>query len=112
MGVFLTACDAGRLPVARQLFSAMPSLKRVYGSPTKLRVDQSHPIVICALDELGRRGLTAKGRQFVQGLNLLLTRGLMYRWTRKEALGTGPQMLKNLGQDLAARLFDKLTWNV
>jgi hypothetical protein len=109
--VFLTACEAGRLPVARQLFTVMPILKRVYGLPTKLRVDQNHPLVICTLDELGRRGLNAEGRKVIQCLSSLFTRGLMFRWTRKEALGTGRQMLKSVGQDLAARLFDRLTRN-
>jgi hypothetical protein len=75
-GVFLTACDAGRLPVVRQLFGAMPNLKRVYGSPTKLAVHQNHPLVMCALDELGRYGLSPDGRQIIQAINLLLTRGV------------------------------------
>src|SRR5260370_18357269 len=64
--VFLTACDAGRLPVARCLFTAMPHLRRVYGSPTKLAVNQNHPLIICALDELGRHGLSADARHLLQ----------------------------------------------
>jgi hypothetical protein len=107
--VFLTACKGGRLSVVQKLFGAMPKLKRVYGSPTALSINQNHPVVICTLDELGRRGLTSDVRRIVQTASFLLTKGVVFRWTRKDATASGEALLKSVGIDLAARLWEKVS---
>jgi hypothetical protein len=85
----------------------MPKLKRVYGSHTKLFIHQSHPLLACVLDEVGRGGLKHDARQAIQTINALITRGLIIRWTRRDVIGSGREVLKSVGVDIAARILGK-----
>ncbi len=82
--IILIACNAGRWLPCTALFSGMPTLKEIFGSPAPAHKDQAFAVLFIVLHILGAQKADADTLRLIQAGNFLLTKGLMLRRSRRE----------------------------
>jgi len=80
------ACLAARFDGAKALFEGIKSLHTVYGSPLKLYPQQVAPLIVLAVALMNRWKIPEDLKMSVQVATFLNSRGVLYRWTRREVL--------------------------
>jgi len=82
--VVLVACEAGRWIAAKPLFEGVPTLKELYASPVLVNDQQAACIRLLIPYLLSGHRLKNKDLRGAQIVNLLLTRGIVLRRTRRD----------------------------
>jgi len=82
--IILIACEAGRWLPCAALFDGLPDLKEIFGSPVPAHKDQMWVVLGRVLYALGARKTDSKWIQLMQAGNFLMTKGLMFRNTRRD----------------------------
>jgi hypothetical protein len=82
--IILIACEAGRWLPCAALFNGIPNLKEIYGSPVPAHKDQALIVLGLVLHTLEAEQLDKGLIQLMQAGNLLITKGLMFRNTRRD----------------------------
>ncbi len=82
--IILIACEAGRWLPCAELFKGIPNLKEIFGSPVPAHKDQVWIVFGMVLYALGARKMNKEWLKLMQIGNFLMTKGLMFRRTRKE----------------------------
>jgi hypothetical protein len=82
--IILIACEAGRWLPCAALFNGIPCLKEIYGSPVPTYKDQALFVLVLVLYALGAKQTDRALLQLMQAGNLLITKGLMFRNTRRD----------------------------
>lgn len=87
--VILVACEAGRWLPSVALFSGIPTLQEIYGSPVVTTQQQAAYVKLLVPYFLSGKRLP-KDILLIQATNFLLTRGVVFRQTRAEFRRCGP----------------------
>lgn len=108
----LVACEAGRWRATKALFEGIPTLNELYASPVLVTDWQAVGVKVLVPYLLTGRQLKVGELRVAQILNFLITRGVLFRRTRRDfrnpdviegkAWTIGEEMLKMLLQRLAA----------
>lgn len=85
----LVACQGGRWLPSKALFEGIPTLQEVYGSPAAVTDQQAEIVKLLVPYVLANGRPPQHILQIAQVGNFLLTRGVIFRQTRKEFERTG-----------------------
>jgi hypothetical protein len=95
--LFLAACEAGSSVAVRAVFTAVPTLKQVYGSPVPLFKIHTGPLAILIGMLLATGRVDAEQSQALRMAHYITSGGQVYLWRRSEC---GP------GQEHTGQLWD------
>lgn len=82
--IILIACEAGRWLPCAALFKGIPGLKEIYGSPVPAHKDQAMIVLGLVLHALKAKKIDKGLIRLMQAGNLLMTKGVMFRNTRRD----------------------------
>ncbi len=82
--IILIACEAGRWLPCAALFKGIPHLKEIYGSPVPAHKNQALFVLGLVLHALEAETMDKGLIQLMQAGNFLMTKGLMFRNTRRD----------------------------
>lgn len=82
--MILIACQSGQETSARQMFAGIHTLNEVYASPVNISMPQSQIINVLIPYLLRTKTADADLIQIGQFFNFFVTRGIIFRWSRKE----------------------------
>jgi len=100
--LLLAACQAARWPAAQVLFSKLPALRRIFGSPVNASKDFATLMVGLIPYVLAVKAPSRRPRQLAQVAAALLTGGQLREWKRDADKDAGDGILL----DVAAQLLD------
>lgn len=82
--VILIACEAGRWLPCAALFEGIPDLKEIFGSPVPAHKNQIWFVLASVMYALGAKKPEGKWVAMMQAANFIITKGLMFRNTRRD----------------------------